>query len=91
MKQKEIEDSIIESAVQSGVVEVYGGYSKPHIADVLLAQILLLPYNFMKTCWSYARWFWLFTVLGRDYGPEEQEYLTKKMLGFSEVFKFIPA
>ncbi len=48
-------------------------------------QIVVLPYYIITYLWWGIRWAVLFWILRRPYGPEEQEFLTRWRLGFSQA------
>jgi hypothetical protein len=62
-----------------------GGYAKPIVKDLLIAKVGLFPVAVAKFFYFYLRWFVVFTIQGKPYGPEEREYLTKKAMGMREI------
>jgi len=51
-----------------------------HLAIV---QFCLLPINVGRWLFREVRWFCLFTILRREYGPDEETQLTRSALGFN--------
>jgi len=60
-----------------------GGYRKPQIWDVLLFKIIFCPYRLVRYIIWNVHWIWKFDYKGMEYGPEEEVYLTRKVLKLS--------
>lgn len=78
-QQREEMEKLIRKIIEEKM-DIKGAYAKPEIRDILWVQLLISPYTITKyVIWS-ARWFWLFTILGRPYGKEEKLHLIRKYM-----------
>lgn len=66
-------------------VSLSGGYANPTYKDLILYKFLILPYTILKSVYWCGRWVVKFWILRHPYGPAEEEYLTRKILGYSEL------
>lgn len=48
--------------------------------DLLLFSMVRWPMSIARGIWWHLRWFIKFTLLRQEYGPEEQDYATAKVL-----------
>ncbi|KAL5480022.1 hypothetical protein EMCRGX_G023636 [Ephydatia muelleri] len=81
-EQKASDEAILRSILEQNL-SIIGGYRRPRIQDVLCFMILLSPYYLYDYVTWRVRWFWRFSHLKQDYGPEELAYLTRKKLSLS--------
>ncbi|BHF60752.1 DnaJ sub C member 25 [Sparganum proliferum] len=81
---KEREDEVIRSVIIE-TVDLRGDCAAPNIRNTLLVQLLFLPFWLIRVTFWASRWIILFFILRRPYGPEEQEFLTRWKLGFSQT------
>ena len=65
-------------------MDIQGGYAKPKVWDVLLIQIVLLPYTTFLWIRFYGRWFWRFGICREEYGHEEKLYVIRRNMKLSE-------
>ncbi|VDL88662.1 unnamed protein product [Schistocephalus solidus] len=81
---KEREDEVIRSVIVE-TVDLRGDCGVPSIRNTLLVHLLFLPFCLIRLIFWAIRWIILFFILRRPYGPEEQEFLTRWKLGFSQA------
>jgi len=51
--------------------------------DTVLGFLLLLPLDLAKLIFLQLRWFVLFSIMRKEYGPDEMEQVTRSKIGFS--------
>mmetsp|Transcript_35224 Transcript_35224/g.59693 ORF Transcript_35224/g.59693 Transcript_35224/m.59693 type:complete len:153 (-) Transcript_35224:1489-1947(-) len=56
---------------------------KPTFWDILPFQIVYIVVYIVQSIWFYLRWIVKFNLLGKEYGREEEEYLTYKTLNLT--------
>ncbi|VDD83050.1 unnamed protein product [Mesocestoides corti] len=78
------EEDIIRSIIVK-TVDLRGDCGPPSIRHTLLLQLFFFPYHVVRFCWWALRWVILFWILQRPYGSEEQEFLTRWRLGYSQA------
>ncbi|XP_059166531.1 dnaJ homolog subfamily C member 25 homolog [Physella acuta] len=81
---KEEEEMTIRKIIEEKM-DIRGGYSKPKVTDVLWIQLFLLPYHIAMYIAWWLRWIWKFNIKGDELGKDEQLYLIRKHLGFSQT------
>ncbi|VDK87178.1 unnamed protein product [Dibothriocephalus latus] len=81
---KEREDEVIRSVIVE-TVDLRGDCGVPSIRNTLLVQLFIFPFWLMRLIFWAIRWIILFYILRQPYGPEEQEFLTRWKLGFSQA------
>lgn len=79
-EQKQELDRLIRTIIEEKM-DIKGAYAKPRITDILWLQLIILPYTLVIWAIWYARWFWHFTILRKEYGEEEKLYLIRKLMG----------
>ncbi|XP_069818238.1 dnaJ homolog subfamily C member 25 [Dendropsophus ebraccatus] len=80
---KEEDEEIIRDIIKNKI-DIKGGYQKPQIYDILLFQIIIFPYYFIKYMSWYARWVYTFNIKGEEYGETEKLYLIRKYMKMSQ-------
>ncbi|XP_065566897.1 dnaJ homolog subfamily C member 25 homolog [Artemia franciscana] len=65
-------------------MDIRGGYAKPDWRDILLWQLLVLPYTVYKYIKWYLSWTWRFTIKKEEYGRDEKLYIIRKNMGLKE-------
>ena len=80
---KEEEENVIRSIVQEKM-DIQGCYAKPNVWDVLLVQLVILPYTTFLWVQFYSRWIWKFGICRQEYGPEERIYVIRRNMKLSE-------
>jgi len=88
-KLSKVEKELLKEKVENEVLENQvnfrgGGFAKPSVTSLVGVRAMLLPLTLSSGIYESAKWFWRFNVCGEEYGPQEQEYLTKKALGIPE-------
>jgi len=81
-ERKKEEERVLREIVEDSV-DIRGGYSKPTYMDILWVQLICLPYYSVLYIYWYASWIVKFTLMKKEYGEEEKEYLTYKRLNLS--------
>ena len=65
-------------------MDIQGGYAKPKVWDVLLVQIVILPYTIYLWTRFYSRWLWKFGICREEYGEDEKLYVIRRNMKLSE-------
>mmetsp|Transcript_32008 Transcript_32008/g.102005 ORF Transcript_32008/g.102005 Transcript_32008/m.102005 type:complete len:337 (-) Transcript_32008:25-1035(-) len=52
--------------------------------DVLVVRIIVLPLDILHSLWFNIRWILMFRILGKEYGAQEHEYITRQILRMRE-------
>lgn len=78
---RKLKEQVREEMVEE--IEIEGGYSKPKWRDILICWLALLPYTALLFLAEQARWFYHYTVQGREYSAGDVEEMTKKALGLT--------
>jgi hypothetical protein len=60
-----------------------GGYAKPTWKDILIVQLVFLPYTIGKWVQFQAKWLWKFTIMGEPLGEAEKLHLIRRYMGKS--------
>ncbi|EIE23991.1 DnaJ-domain-containing protein [Coccomyxa subellipsoidea C-169] len=66
-------------------VTVQGGRSKPTMNDILVFQIVLLPWILGKMLWWQVQWTWKYRIKRQPYDEAAQIYLTRDFLRMSST------
>jgi DnaJ family protein C protein 25 len=74
---------VIRSIVEEKM-DISGGYAKPKIWDVLLVQLVVLPYTTFLWSRFYSRWLWKFGIRREEYGLDEKNYVIRRNMKLSE-------
>eukprot|EP00823_Brevimastigomonas_motovehiculus_P009308 TRINITY_DN897_c0_g2_i1.p1 TRINITY_DN897_c0_g2~~TRINITY_DN897_c0_g2_i1.p1 ORF type:complete len:287 (+),score=22.13 TRINITY_DN897_c0_g2_i1:93-953(+) len=84
-KNKTLSESINESNLTAKDLNVQlAGWQgrAPEWRDLLIFTLFVdWPFSIAKFIYFQVRWLVLFTLLGRNYGPNERAYLTSRVLG----------
>lgn len=80
---KDEEEKVIRSIVEEKM-DISGGYAKPKIWDVLLVQLVVLPYTTFLWSRFYSRWLWKFGIRREEYGLDEKNYVIRRNMKLSE-------
>ena len=80
---KEEDEKVIRSIVEEKM-DIQGGYAKPKVWDVLLIQLVILPYTIYLWICFYSRWLWKFGICREEYGEEEKLYVIRRNMKLSE-------
>ena len=65
-------------------MDIQGGYAKPKVWDILLIQIIILPYTLYQWTRFYSRWLWKFGICREEYGEDEKLYVIRRNMKLSE-------
>lgn len=65
-------------------MDIQGGYAKPKVWDVLLVQLVILPYTIYLWTRFYSRWLWKFGIRREEYGEDEKLYVIRRNMKLSE-------
>ena len=65
-------------------MDIQGGYAKPKVWDVLLVQLVILPYTIYLWTRFYSRWLWKFGICREEYGEDEKLYVIRRNMKLSE-------
>ena len=65
-------------------MDIQGGYAKPKVWDVLLIQLVILPYTIYLWTLFYSRWLWKFGIRREEYGEDEKLYVIRRNMKLSE-------
>ena len=65
-------------------MDIQGGYAKPKVWDVLLIQLVILPYTIYLWTLFYSRWLWKFGICREEYGEDEKLYVIRRNMKLSE-------
>ena len=65
-------------------MDIQGGYAKPKVWDVLLIQLVILPYTIYLWILFYSRWLWKFGIRREEYGEDEKLYVIRRNMKLSE-------
>ena len=65
-------------------MDIQGGYAKPKVWDVLLIQLVILPYTMFLWTRFYSRWLWKFGICREEYGREEKIYVIRRNMKLSD-------
>ena len=74
---------VIRSIVEEKM-DIQGGYAKPKVYDVLLVQLVVLPYTIFIWSRFYSRWLWKFGICREEYGLDEKMYVIRRNMKLSE-------
>ena len=74
---------VIRSIVEEKM-DIQGGYAKPKVWDILLIQIIILPYTLYLWTRFYSRWLWKFGICREEYGEDEKLYVIRRNMKLSE-------
>jgi len=74
---------VIRSIVEEKM-DIQGGYAKPKVWDVLLIQLVILPYTIYLWTLFYSRWLWKFGIRREEYGEDEKLYVIRRNMKLSE-------
>ena len=74
---------MIRSIVEEKM-DIQGGYAKPKVWDVLLVQLVILPYTIYLWTLFYSRWLWKFGIRREEYGEDEKLYVIRRNMKLSE-------
>ena len=74
---------MIRSIVEEKM-DIQGGYAKPKVWDVLLIQLVILPYTIYLWTLFYSRWLWKFGIRREEYGEDEKLYVIRRNMKLSE-------
>ena len=74
---------MIRSIVEEKM-DIQGGYAKPKVWDVLLIQLVILPYTIYLWTLFYGRWLWKFGIRREEYGEDEKLYVIRRNMKLSE-------
>ncbi|XP_077201416.1 dnaJ homolog subfamily C member 25 [Paroedura picta] len=77
------EEEIIKDVIRNKI-DIKGGYQKPQLYDILLFQILLVPFYVFKYIAWYCWWIYYFKIKGQEYGEEEKLYIIRKYMKMSQ-------
>lgn len=77
------EEKVIRSIVEEKM-DIQGGYAKPKVWDVLLIQLVILPYTIYLWTLFYSRWLWKFGIRREEYGEDEKLYVIRRNMKLSE-------
>jgi len=77
------EEKVIRSIVEEKM-DIQGGYAKPKVWDVLLVQLVILPYTIYLWTRFYSRWLWKFGICRDEYGEDEKLYVIRRNMKLSE-------
>jgi len=80
---KEEDEKVIRSIVEEKM-DIQGGYAKPKVWDILLIQIIILPYTLYLWTRFYSRWLWKFGICREEYGEDEKLYVIRRNMKLSE-------
>ncbi|KAK9906567.1 hypothetical protein WJX75_004318 [Coccomyxa subellipsoidea] len=72
----------LEKQVDSEVT-VQGGRKKPNMKDILLCQLVLLPWNLGKLLWWDLQWIWKYRIKKQPFDEDAQSYMTRDFLRLS--------
>ncbi|CAG0924288.1 unnamed protein product, partial [Notodromas monacha] len=79
---KREEDEAIRKIIEEKM-DIRGGYAKPTWKDVLIVQLVLLPYTIGQWIKFQLSWLWRFTYKGEPLGDAEKLYLIRRYMGKS--------
>ncbi|XP_029921297.1 dnaJ homolog subfamily C member 25 [Myripristis murdjan] len=80
---REQEEEVIRDIIKNKI-DIKGGYQKPNVSDLLLCQVLLLPYHLSSyLAWNLS-WIYRFTVCRQEYGDPEKLYIIRRYMKMSQ-------
>jgi len=80
---KEEEESVLKSIIQENI-DLRGGHTRPSYQDLLITQIVILPYTAYLYLKWYCRWVWKFQYKKEEFGEDEKLYIIRKNLKLSQ-------
>ncbi|KAM4528112.1 dnaJ homolog subfamily C member 25 [Odontesthes bonariensis] len=80
---REQEEEVIRHIIKNNI-DIKGSYQKPNLSDILLCQMVLLPYYLSSYLAWYASWIYRFTLCREEYGEQEKLYVIRRYMKLSQ-------
>ncbi|KAM9735696.1 dnaJ homolog subfamily C member 25 [Menidia menidia] len=81
---REQEEEVIRHIIKNNI-DIKGSYQKPNLSDILLCQLVLLPYYLTTYLAWYACWVYRFSLRREEYGEQEKLYIIRRFMKLSQA------